>query len=135
MTGKSNSVWTILILLVLGIGFLVVRLNLNLEAGDSDYRLTYTAEFHARKPDGRAISPDARLLAAFPETTRFCRVLEQEIDAPEMELVQTRVHTATRRKDIVLRATEQGNSSVRSPFGLQLDRQGRLAAERGRMRR
>ena len=58
-----------------------LRLNLNLEAGDSDYRLTYKAEFDARKPDGRAIVPDARLLAAFPETTRFCRVLEQQIDA------------------------------------------------------
>ena len=93
VTGKSNSAWTILVLLVLGIGFLVVRLNLNLEAGDSDYRLTYTAEFHVRKPDGRAIVPDARLLAAFPETTRYCRVLEQEIDLRKWnwcELASTR---------------------------------------------
>ncbi len=53
VTGKSNSVWTILILVVLGIGFLAVRLNLDLEAGDSDYRLTYTAEFDAPKREGR----------------------------------------------------------------------------------
>ena len=124
MTGKSNSVWTIIVLLVLGIGFLVVRLNLNLEAGDSDYRLTYTAEFHARKPDGRVIMPDARLLAAFPETTRFCRVLEQEIDAPEMELVRTRVHTAASRKDIVLRTTKAGQLKCTISFRIQLDRKG-----------
>ena len=108
MTGKSNSVWTILILLVLGIGFLVVRLNLNLEAGDSDYRLTYTAEFHARKPDGRAIMPDARLLAAFPETTRYCRVPEQEIDASGNGTGSNSRPHGGRRKDIVLRATKAG---------------------------
>ena len=56
--------------------------------------------------------PDVRLLAAFPETTRFCRVLDPEIDAPEMEEIQTRVHTATRRKDIVLRATEKVANQV-----------------------
>ncbi|MGO9108007.1 MAG: 7TM domain-containing protein [Thermoguttaceae bacterium] len=124
MTGKSNSVWTIIVLLVLGIGFLVLRLNLNLEAGDDDYRLTYTADFHVRKPDGRLIVPDARLLAAFPETTRNCRVLEQEIDAPEMELVRTRVHTAATRKDIVLRTTKAGQLTCTISFRIQLDRKG-----------
>ncbi len=124
MTGKSSSAWAILILLVLGIGFLILRLNLNLEAGDSDYRLTYTAEFHARKPDGRVIMPDVRLLAAFPETTRFCRVLEQEIDAPEMELVRNRVHTAANRKDIVLRTIKAGQLKCTISFRIQLNRKG-----------
>ncbi|MGA2254615.1 MAG: 7TM domain-containing protein [Thermoguttaceae bacterium] len=124
MTGKSNSVWTIVILLVVGIGFLVVRLNLNLEAGDSDYRLTYTADFHVRKPDGRTIMPDARLLAAFPETTRYCQVLEPKIEAPEMEQVRTRVHTAAARKDIVLRTTRAGQLECSISFRLQLDRKG-----------
>jgi hypothetical protein len=122
VTGKSNSVWTILFLLVVGIGFLVVRLNFNLDAGDSDYRLTYTAEFHARKPDGRVAMADARLFAAFPEATRHCRVLEQEIDAPEMELVRARVHTATSRKDIVLRTTKAGQTSCSISFRIHLDR-------------
>jgi len=124
VTGKTSSAWAILILLVLGIGFLIVRLNLDLEAGDSDYRLTYTADFHARKPDGRAIVPDVRLLAAFPETTRFCHVFEQEIDAPEMELVRTRVHTAANRKDVVLRTTKTGQLHCSISFRIQLDRKG-----------
>ena len=124
MTGKSSSVGAIIVLLVLGIGCLIVRLNLNFEAGDSDYRLTYKAEFHARKPDGRVVVPDARLMAAFPETTRFCRVLEQQIDAPEMELVRTRVHTAASRKDIVLRATKAGQLKCSIAFRIQLDRKG-----------
>lgn len=124
MTGKSNSVWTILVLLVLGIGFLVVRLNLNLEQGDSDYRLTYKADFHARQPDGRAAVPDARLLAAFPETTRFCRVLEPDVDAPEMQRLRSRIHTAAVRKDIVLRATKAGQLECTISFRLHLDRKG-----------
>ena len=64
------------------------------------------------------------MLAAFPETTRFCRVLEQEIDAPEMELVRTRVHTAAARKDIVLRATKAGQVNCSISFRIQLDRKG-----------
>ncbi len=124
MTGKSNSVWTILLLLVLGTGLVAVRLSLTPEAGDSDYRLTYTAEFDARKPDGRGVMSDVRLLAAFPETTPFCRVLEPKIDAPEMEPVQTRIHTAARRKDIVLRATKTGPLKCTISFRLQLDRKG-----------
>ncbi len=124
MTGKANSVWTILILLVLGIGFLLLRLNLTIEAGGDDYRLTYTAEFHARKPEGRGTMPDARLLAAFPETTRFCRVFEHEIDAPEMKLVPTRIHTAVVRKDIVLRAVNAGQLKCKISFHLHLDRKG-----------
>jgi transglutaminase-like putative cysteine protease len=117
VTGKANSVWTILVLLVLGIGFLVLRLNLNIEAGDEDYRLTYTAEFHARKPD-------ARLFAAFPDTTPFCHVSEPEIEAKEMESVRTRVHTATVRKDIVLRATKVGQLNCQISFEIHLDRKG-----------
>jgi hypothetical protein len=93
-----------------------------LEAGDSDYRLTYTAEFHVRKPDGRAMLPDARLFAAFPESTPSCRVLEPQIDAPEMELVRSRVHTAAERKDIVLRATKAGQLQCEVSFRIQLDR-------------
>jgi len=124
VTGKSNSVWTIVVLLVLGIGFLVVRLNLHLEAGDSDYRLTYTADFHVRKPDGRTITPNARLLAAFPETTPFCQVREQKIDAPKMEVVRARVHSAVARKDIVLRTTKTGQIECSISFRLQLDRKG-----------
>ncbi len=120
MTGKSNSLWTILVLLVLGIGSLVARHNLNLGAGDSDYLLTYTADFHARS----ALMPEARLMAAFPETTRYCRVLEQEIDAPEMDLVRTRVHTAAARKDIVLKARNPGQITCSISFRLQLDRKG-----------
>ena len=119
MTGKSNSVWTIIVLLVLGIGFPFLRHNLHFEAGDSDYRLTYAADFHARRAD-------ARLLAAFPETTPFCRVLEPEIKAPEMELVRTRVHTAVARKDIVLRAAKTDQIECSISFRLQLDRNGDL---------
>ena len=61
--------------------------------------------------------PDARLLAAFPETTRFCRVFEPKIDAPEMELVRSRVHTAASPQRHRA-AGQQGraSSSVRSPF-------------------
>ena len=124
MTGKSSSAWAILVLLVLGIGCLVVRLNLNFEAGDSDYRLTYTAKFHARKPDGRGTVPNARLLAAFPESTRYCRVQEQQIDHPDMELVRARPHTAVARKDIVLRATKAGQLECTISFRIQLDRKG-----------
>ncbi len=117
VTGKSNSAWAILVLLVLGIGCLVVRLNLNLEAGDSDYRLTYTAEFHVRKPDGRAIVPDARLLAAFPETTRFCRVLEQEIDASGYGTgADPHPHGRRAGKTSCSGPPRRVNSSVRSPF-------------------
>ncbi len=126
MTGKANSVWTILVLLVLGIGFLLARLNLNLEAGDEDYRLTYTAEFHARKPDGRVTTPDARLFAAIPETTRYCSVfeLDQEIDAPEMDRVRNRLHAAAAKKDIVLRADKAGEIKCTIPFRISLDRKG-----------
>ena len=116
VTGKSNSVWAILVLLVLGIGFLVVRLNLNFEAGDSDYRLTYTAEFHVRKPDGRGIMPDARLLAAFPETTRYCRVLEQQIDAPEMDWCEPASTRPPAGKTSCCGPPRRASSSAPSPF-------------------
>ena len=70
--------------------------------------------------------PDARLLAAFPETTRFCRVYEQEIDAPDMDLLRSRVHTAAVRKDIVLRATKAGELKCAISFRIHLDRKGDL---------
>ncbi len=124
MTGKSNSVWAILVLLILGIGFLVVRLNFNLEAGDDDYRLTYTAEFQVPSRDGRANLPDTRLLAAFPETTRYCHVYDPDINAPEMEPVRTRVHTAAVRKDIVLRTAKTGEFQCTISFRLHFDRKG-----------
>jgi transglutaminase-like putative cysteine protease len=123
VTGKSNSAWTILVLIALGIGFLIARLNLRFEAGESDYRLTYTAEVNARKP-AEAIAPDIHLLAAFPETTRFCRVLEQDVAATGLEQVRTRVQTAERRKDLVLRATNTGQLTCSISFRLQLDRKG-----------
>ena len=124
MTGKSNSVWAILVLLILGTGFLVVRLNFNLEAGDDDYRLTYTAEFQVPTRDGRANLPDTRLLAAFPETTRYCHVYDPDINAPEMEPVRTRVHTAAVRKDIVLRTAKTGEFQCTISFRLHFDRKG-----------
>ncbi len=124
MKGKSSAAWTVMVLAVLGVSFVVLRWNLKPGVGDGDYRLTYTAEFHVRKPDGRAIARDARLLAAFPETTRFCRVMEPEIDAPEMEVVRSRVHSAAARKDLVLRTTKAGQLNCKISFHLQLDRKG-----------
>ncbi len=124
MTGRSNSAWTILVLLILGIGLLVLRTNLDLESGDGEYRLTYTADFDVAKPNGGAIARETRLLAAFPETTRFCHVIEPKIDAPEMELVRARVHTAASRKDIVLRTKKTGQIKCTISFRIQLDRNG-----------
>jgi hypothetical protein len=121
VTGKANSVWAIVVLVLLGIGFVVLRNSLKLEIGD--YRLIYKAEFHARKPEGLG-ARDARLLAAIPESTRFCRVIDPEIDAPNMEQVQSRVHAAAARKDIVLRTQKTGKLACTISFRLQLDRQG-----------
>jgi transglutaminase-like putative cysteine protease len=123
VTGRANSIWAIAVLLILGVGFLVLRLSLNLDAGDSDYRLTYRAVLHT-KPDARLGMSDPRLMAAFPETTRYCRVLEPEIDAPDMELVRSRVRTAASRKDVVLRMPKSGELTCAISFRLQLDRQG-----------
>ena len=135
VTGKSNSAWAVVVLLVLGIGFLVVRINLHLEAGDSDYRLTYRAAFAVPKPAG-AIAPEVRLLAAFPETTRYCRVLEEEVDAPAgMEQVRTRVHAAASRKDIVLLAEQDGPVHLFDLLSGRIQPPRRLAAEHGRSRR
>jgi transglutaminase-like putative cysteine protease len=101
-----------------------LRLNLHLDAGENDYRLTYTSEFHARKLDGRTGIADTRLFAAFPEETRHCHVFEPEIVSPEMDPVRTRIHTAARRKDIVLRTTKTGPIECSISFHIQLDRKG-----------
>jgi transglutaminase-like putative cysteine protease len=124
VTGKANSIWTIAVLVVLGIGFFILRLNLNFEAGDSDFRLTYDIKFHTRQPDGRGSLPNARLLAAYPETTRFCQVSEPQKDHPGMAEAPTRVHTATSRKDIVLHSTKAGELSCKLSFRIHLDRNG-----------
>jgi hypothetical protein len=65
--GKSTWVWAVAVLLVMGAASIVVRQNFNLEAGDSDYMLKYSLDFHVRKPDGRLPTiADARLFASIP---------------------------------------------------------------------
>lgn len=125
MTGKSASFWTIIVLVLLGTGSIIVRQNLHSEASDSDCLLTYSVDFHVRKPDGRmAVVPDARLFASIPETTRYCKVVAHEIDAPDMELVPHRIHTAENRKNLVLRTNKEGQRSCKITFRLRLDPKG-----------
>src|SRR5208337_2281361 len=101
------------------------RWNLKFDSGDSDYLLTYSADFHVRRPDGRvAVVPDARLFASIPETTRFCKVELLEIKPQEMDIVRHRIHTAESRKNVEVRVTRAGQLSCEVTFRLRLDRNG-----------
>jgi transglutaminase-like putative cysteine protease len=125
VTGKTTSIWTVAALVALGITSIVIRQNLDLEASDSDYLLTYSVDFHVRRPDGRVASvTDARLFASIPETTRYCKVLRPQIEAPEMEPVHYRIHTADSRKNVVLRTSKTGPVSCTVAFRLHLDDNG-----------
>jgi transglutaminase-like putative cysteine protease len=121
VTGKAISIWTVVGLAAAGIASIAIRQNLDLDASDSDRLLTYTVEFHVRRPDGRmAVAPDARLFASIPETTCYCKVLKHQIDAPEMEPVHYRLHTAESRKNVVLRTSKTGPVSCTVAFQLHL---------------
>lgn len=122
MTGRSASTWAVVVLTALGIASIVMRLNLDLEASDSDYLLRYSADFHVRKPIGRtAVGTEARFFASIPITTRYCKVVRTDFDAPQMELVRYRIHNAQSRRNVVLRTGAEGQLSCRIAFRLHLD--------------
>jgi len=125
VTGRTASIWAVAILTALGFTSIVVRQNLDLEAGDDDYLLTYSVDFHARKPDGRmAVVPDARLFASIPETTPYCKVVEQAVDTPDMDLLRSRTHSAESRNNIILRTAKSGQIEGKIRFRLHLDTEG-----------
>ena len=69
-------------------------------SNSTDVATSYSIEgaFRVRRKSSRPtdVRPcrTARLLAAFPERTRYCNVEEQKIVAPDMELVRSRIHSA-----------------------------------------
>ena len=71
-----------------------------------------------------ALSPEARLFAAIPITTRYCSVVKTEFDAPQMEPVRYRIHNAESRRNVVLRTSTAGQLSCQVAFRLHLDATG-----------
>ncbi len=125
MTSRSASAWTVVVLTALGIAGIIARLNLDLEASDSDCLLCYSSVFHVHRPDGRmAVASDARLFAAIPEATRYCKVVKHEVNAPEMEPVRYRIHNAESRRNVVLRTDVTGELACEVSFRLHLDATG-----------
>jgi hypothetical protein len=122
VTSRAASAWAVVILVALGAGIVIVRTNLNFEAGDNDYMLTYSVDFHSRRPDGRlAVAPDCRLFASIPETTPYCKVVEQGFEAPDMDQLRSRVHNAENQKNMILRTGKAGAIDCRIFFRLHLD--------------
>jgi transglutaminase-like putative cysteine protease len=126
VTGKTGSIWTIAVLVALGIASLVVRQNLNLEASDNDFLLKYKVDFNARKPDARTpvVNPDIRVLASIPVETRTCKIVRHDFDGADVEEVRYRIHTAESRKNFVLRALRTGPITCNVWFRLRLDPNG-----------
>jgi transglutaminase-like putative cysteine protease len=125
VTSKGLSVSAVLVLVALGIASLIVRMNLNFEAGDKDFLLTYKVDFHARKPDGRTlVATDARVLASIPLETRTCKLVKHDFKGAGVDEVHYRIHNAENRKNLVLRATKTGPLSCEVSFRLRVDPNG-----------
>ncbi len=119
MNARSSTTWVIALLLLLGAASIALRIKYKPEPlthpGESVWKLTYFASFHARKAG-------AELQMAYPETTRHSTVLESPTTPPELDVVPYRPIRAASRKDLTLRTKKAGQVDCRVEFKLHLSR-------------
>ena len=117
MTAKAATPQVVLLLLVAGACAVTVRRNYNQNAGphpgDTGWRLTYMASFHAR-------TADARVHAAYPEDTHHSRVFKHEIAETGLAEDARRAAKAARSTEIILRAPKAGQYEFRMSFDIEL---------------
>ncbi|MGA2068783.1 MAG: 7TM domain-containing protein [Thermoguttaceae bacterium] len=117
MTAKGATFQVVLVLLVAGACSVAVRRNYRGSAeahpGDTGWRLTYTAGFHAR-------TAAARVRAAIPENTHHSRVFKHEIAGANLPEEPQRAAQAARSTEIVLRPPKPGQYEVQVRFDIQL---------------
>jgi len=117
VTARGATPQVVLLLLIAGACCVAVRRNYNQNAavhpGDTGWRLTYMASFHAR-------TADARIHAAYPEDTHHSRVFKHEIAESGLLEEPRRAAKAVRSTEIVLRPPKPGQYEFRMWFDLQL---------------
>ncbi|MGA2618019.1 MAG: 7TM domain-containing protein [Thermoguttaceae bacterium] len=127
MTARGAASQVVLVLLVVGAACVTVRTSYRQRAplfyaGDSMWRLSYTAAFHARVSG-------AQLRAALPENTRYGHVLAHLVADSGLETVRHRMRDAAEKHDITAKAPKPGQYEFRAQFDIHLSLRGGLRPE------